>query len=80
MQIRADIENTAVTNSAKGYEAAQAVYITQQTQQTQQTAQQAATQHDIFKNVMLKLTDNGRRIIAEIVNEENARLQTQGGT
>lgn len=80
MQIRADVENAAVTNSAKGYEAAQAVYITQQAQPTQQTAQQAVTQHDVFKNVMLKLTDNGRRIIADIVNEENARLQTQGGT
>lgn len=78
MQIKTDVQNAAVTNSSSGYKAAASVTATQtESKNTESTQQKSGGTQTI--DVNLRLTSDGKRVIAEIVNEENKKIQIQEG-
>lgn len=78
MQIKTDVQNAAVTNSSSGYKAAASVTATQtESKNTESTQQKSGGTQTV--DVNLRLTSDGKRVIAEIVNEENKKIQIQEG-
>lgn len=78
MQIKTDVQNAAVTNSSSGYKAAASVTATQtESKNTESTQQKSGGTQTV--DVNLRLTSDGKRVIAEIVNEENKKIQIREG-
>lgn len=80
MQIKADVQNSAATASSSGYNAATVVIANQTAASSESSSAPKASGTSRTIDVNLKLTDDGKRIIAEIVNSENQKLQIQEGT
>lgn len=80
MQIKADVQNAAATASSSGYNAATVVIANQTAASSESSSAPKASGTSRTIDVNLKLTDDGKRIMAEIVNSENKKLQIQGGT
>ena len=78
MQIKTDVQNAAVTNSSSGYKAAASVTATQTESKSAGSTQQKSGGTQTI-DVNLRLTSDGKRVIAEIVNEENKKIQIQEG-